>query len=213
MSNGFNTTFNGKAFKIDSCSGKVLDTTTRAETEVSGSGGGGGGFTYNGTGGSGAAPVRITPTTTHFTKIFLLEPDGKEHAIELVDFDVRCRAGNGLSLVWAINLAKNEGPYIAAYNHNTREMEFNLPILAKLNTPKLYSLAGGAAAGFLLGLLLHFGGFAIITALIGLGIGDMIGKRIGKARAKTFVSSPEMQKLRGAFERIPASELAVLTPA
>ncbi len=205
--------FNGKTYRLHSRTGKVIDTNTRSETEVSGSGGGGGGFSYNGTGASSTAPVRITSTTTRFTKIFLLDGDGREHAIELVDFDVRCRAGNGLTLIWAIPDGKAEGPYIAAYNHSTREMEFNQDLIAKLCQPKLVSLLGGFAGGLVLGLILHFEAFALFTAAIGLAVGNGVSKHLGKQRAQAFVKSPDVSAVRGQLEAIPAAKLAEIVAA
>jgi hypothetical protein len=205
--------FNGKTYRLHSRTGKVMDTNTRAETEVSGSGGGGGGFSYNGTGGSSTAPIRITSTTTRYTKIFLLDGDGREHAIELVDFDVRCRVGNGLTLIWAIPDGKPEGPYIAAYNHSTREMQFDNDLIAKLCQPKLLSLLGGFAGGLVLGLVLHFGGFALFIAAIGLAVGNGVAKHLGKARARALVAGADMAAVRTQLEAISAAQIADLTAA
>jgi hypothetical protein len=205
--------FNGKSFTIRSVTGKVLDTTTRAETEVHGGGGGGGGFSYNGTGGSSAAPIRITSTTTRFTKIFLLDRDQNEHALQLINFDVHCRAGNGLTLVWVIQPGQDNGDFIAAYNHNTREMEFNLAKLAALNTPKWLSILAGFGGLTLLGVILGWGIAAGFLGAIGIFVGAAVGKQIGKSRAQAFVAGPEMQGLRSQFEQIPASDLTVLSAA
>lgn len=205
--------FNGRTYRLHSRTGKVMDTNTRSETEVHGGGGGGGGFNYNGTGASSTAPVRITSTTTRYTKIFMVDGDGREHAIELIDFDVRCRAGNGLTLIWAIPDGKDEGPYIAAYNHSTREMEFNHDLIAKLCQPKLIALTGGAAAGLVLGLILHFEVFALFTCALGLWIGSAVSKHIGKTRALAFAKGPDMAAVRSQLETISAAKLAELTAA
>lgn len=205
--------FNGRTFDLHHVTGKVLDTNTRAETEVHGSGGGGGGFSYQGTGASSSAPIRITSTTTRYTKIFLLDREQREHALQLVNFDVHCRAGNGLSVVWAIQVGKGEGPYIVAYNHSTREMEFNVEALAKLCTPKAISLAAGFGGALVLGIVLHFGAFSLLLAALGLGIGDAVGKQVGKSRARAFMAGPVAGSLRTGFEQVPAADLAALTAA
>jgi hypothetical protein len=206
-------TFNGKTYGLWSVTGRVMDTNTRAETEVHGSGGGGGGFSYQGTGGSSTAPVRITSTTTRYTKIFLLDSDGREHALELIDFDVRCRAGNGLTLVYAIPEGKEDGPFVAAYNHSTREMEVNTSHVAKLCEPKLIAAAAGAAIGLIAGLLLHFQVASLFTCAFGLWLGGVVGRRIGRQRAQAFKSGGALAEVRSKFEAIPSSTFAQLSPA
>jgi hypothetical protein len=205
--------FNGKAYRLHSLTGKVLDTSTRSETVVHGSGGGGGGFSYQGTGASSSAPVQISSTTTRFTKLFLLDGEGREHAIELVDFDVRCRAGNGLTLIWAIPDGKTEGPYIAAYNHSTRQMEYDLPRIAKLCRPNLVAVTGGAIGGLVLGLVLRFEVFALFTCALGLWLGGVIARRIGRQRAEAFAKGSDMAAVRGQLESISATRLAELSAA
>jgi hypothetical protein len=206
-------TFNGKTYGLWSRTGKVLDTNTRAETEVHGGGGGGGGFSYQGTGGSRTAPVQITSTTTRYTKIFLLDTDGKEHALELVDFDVRCRAGNGLTVIYAIPEGKDEGPFVAAYNHSTRELEVNTSYVAKLCEPKLIAAGAGAAIGLAAGIVLHFEVASLFTCAFGLWLGGVVGRRIGRQRALAFTSGSVLASVRSHFEAIPSAAFAQLNAA
>lgn len=209
--------FNRKTYSLHSVTGKVMDTNTRSETEVTGSGGGGGGFSYRGTGMSQTQAVRITSKTTRFTKIFILGEDGVEHAAELVDFDVRCRAGNGLTLIWAIPEGQSRGPYIAAYNHSSREMEFNEAEIGKLCRPTLYSMLAGAALGFLIPLVMHWGKawflFSLVMTLVGLWAGMLVARVIGSQRAKAFIQGPEVSRIRGELEALPAAKLAQLSAA
>lgn len=97
--------------------GKVMSTGKNMETKVQGGGGSyGNGYT---------APVRITSTTTVHDQIFLMDREGKEHAFQLQDFNVACRDGNELSVVWAIKKGGSTGPYIIVHNHNTSQTFFN----------------------------------------------------------------------------------------
>ncbi|WP_374571630.1 hypothetical protein [Phenylobacterium sp.] len=210
--------FNGKTYGLHSVSGKVMDTNTRSETEVTGSGGGGGGFSYQGTGASSTRAIRITSTTTRFTKIFILGEDGVEHAAELVDFDVRCRAGNGLTLIWAIKEGKDKGPYIAAYNHSSRDMEFDEDVIGRLCRPTMVSMLAGSAIGFVLPLVMHWGGkasplVAFVMLFVGMWVGMLVARMIGKQRAKAFIQGPDVSGMRAQLEAVPVAKLTQLTAA
>ena len=117
-----------KRYNLYWTAGKVMETGKNMETIVRGSGGGG--ATYNGYGGT--APVNITSTTVVHDQIFLVDNSGTEHAFQLQDFNVACRADNQLSVVWAIKEGKQNGPYILVYNHTTRSTFYNDKNLMKL---------------------------------------------------------------------------------
>jgi len=51
--------------------------------------------------------------------IFLQDSSGKEHSYSLSDFNVACREGNELSVIWAIRKGRDRGPYIMVINHTT----------------------------------------------------------------------------------------------
>jgi uncharacterized membrane protein YciS (DUF1049 family) len=196
---------NGTPYTIYSVTGKVLDTSTRAETEVTGSGGGG--YTHRGSGYN--SQVNIKSKTTRYTKIFLLDDTGKEHVIDLVDFDVHCRTGSVLTMIWAIKAGQKKGPYIAAYNHNTQEMQFDLDTLTQINTPGgTYIMAvvftavvaaaiWGAEALFA---ILFLGGFAAwITA-----------KFVGQARTSSFTESSQIKDIIQNLKNLNTTHFAQL---
>ena len=119
-------TLNNKNYELQSTTGKVLSSGKNMETKVSG--GGGGGYTNRGSGYT--APVSITSKTTVHDQFFLEDANGKEHAFQLSDFNLACRDGNILTVVAAINIKKDQGPYISVINHSTDKVYFD-PIALK----------------------------------------------------------------------------------
>jgi hypothetical protein len=128
----------GKEFRIYSVTGKVLDAKKHYETRVSG--GGGGGYTNQGTGYT--APVSISSTTVIHDTIFLLDKDGKEHAIELTNFDITSRESNEMTAVWAIKKNKKSGPYVAIINHTLSKTSFNGAKIFLMMAPHWLLLVG-----------------------------------------------------------------------
>jgi len=121
----------GKEYQIYSVSGEVLDSQRHYETKVSGHGGGG--YTNQGTGFSN--PVTISSTTVVHDTIFLKDTEGKEHSIELQNFDVVSRTGNQMTAVWAIKKNKKRGPYVAIINHTLSKISFNGRKIFLMMTP------------------------------------------------------------------------------
>ena len=68
-------------------------------------------------------------TTSSFSvvhdDIILLGDKGGEKAFQLVEFDVACREGNKLTIVWAAKKGQELGWDIAVYNHSTSRIHFN----------------------------------------------------------------------------------------
>ena len=62
-------------------------------------------------------------------QVFLVDKTGKEHSIQLTDFDVACREGNLLTVMWAIQKGKDSGDYVAVRNHTTEQTFFDDRIL------------------------------------------------------------------------------------
>lgn len=138
----------GRHYTVYTTKGIVNESGKNMETRVHG--GGGGGYSYQGTGGS--APVSITSTTVVHDQIFLTDATGTEHSFQLQNFNVACREGNSISVVWAIKQGKKTGPYIVVVNHTTRQSYYNEKALKNVFRYNLwYFLGGGAAVGFVLG--------------------------------------------------------------
>lgn len=155
-------TAGGKEYDLYSTTGKVEETGKNMETKVSGGGGGGG--MYRGYGGT--APVTIRSTTTIHDQIFLTDAAGAEHSFQLQDFNVACRTGNILTVLWAIKKGDKTGPYIAVYNHTTGNSFFDTASLNKIfRRPVLYML-GAIVLCLILGNFISLFYFGIIVVPI-----------------------------------------------
>lgn len=135
-----NIKINGKRLQLFSTTGVVADTNTRSETEVRGSGGGGQPNVHPGSSQSSPIHINIESNTTRYQDVFLVDEDNKEHVFNLVDFLVSCRKGNLLSMLWGIKPGKKQGPYLAAYNHNTQDISYNDIALEYFCRPRMLSL-------------------------------------------------------------------------
>ena len=189
----------GASWEIRVRTGTVDSTDTRSETEVSGSFGGGGGMTVGGTGGNMPVSGQVQSKTTRYQNIYLTDEDGKEHAIELVDFLVPCKQGHKLSLYLLFTGGSDWGSYFRAYNHNTgQHYEYTKAARDELFPKRLFLIASGALA--LLYFLLAYGedgtgfGEALFTAAIagGLtaGVFWVICKAIAYARSLPVRKNP-----------------------
>jgi hypothetical protein len=104
-------------FDVQWFTGTVADHGAMATTHVSSSGGGG--YLQNGTG--YVAPARVTSTTVIHDSIFLVDQSGRERSFQLQNFNVACRTGNEMTIVWVIRSGEKDGPYLAVRNHTTGE--------------------------------------------------------------------------------------------
>lgn len=108
--------------------GIVVGKDKNFETQVHGSGGGGG--TYQGTGSS--VSISVSSTTYIHDKIFLQHEDGKESVLELTDWDIACREGHELLIVWIIRDDKNNGHYLAIKNMTTDTTKYKYHLIDNL---------------------------------------------------------------------------------
>jgi len=180
-------TAGGSKFTIYYSRGKVVGKDKNFETRVSG---GGGGASYQGTGGS--APISISSTTYIHDKIYLDIGNGKETAIELTDWDIACREGHDMMVVWIIKDNNQRGKYVAVKNFTTDNLQIdnnNVEQLAGEKSGLLLSLGCDAAivvllviAGGLywLGTNIGVGAYLIPIALVGLIIYNFNKKKLIK---------------------------------
>lgn len=105
----------GTNYAIYYLKGTVVGKDKHLETQVSG--GGGGGYSNQGTGYSGAVSISST-IITHDT-IFLQDENGKEHAIELTNWDIACREGHQMLVQWIIKGNDKSGTYVCVANSTT----------------------------------------------------------------------------------------------
>ena len=57
----------------------------------------------------GSAPTTISSTTVVHDQIFLTDSDGTEYTFQLQDFNVACREGNELTVIWSIKRGAQKG--------------------------------------------------------------------------------------------------------
>lgn len=67
----------------------------------------------------------ISSSSVAHDDIIMLDDKGGERAFQLVEFDVACREGNKLTIVWAAKKGQELGWNIAVYNHSTSRIHFN----------------------------------------------------------------------------------------
>ncbi|MDB5120861.1 MAG: hypothetical protein JWN56_2079 [Sphingobacteriales bacterium] len=130
-------TAGGKVYDLYCAKGHVEETGKNMETRVSG--GGGGGATFGGYGAT--APVSIQSHTVVHDQLFLTDKAGNEHSFQLQGFNVACRVGNELSVLWAVKRGNKTGDYIAVYNYTTGNVFYSKGTLEALfRRPALYML-------------------------------------------------------------------------
>jgi len=173
-----------KEYELYWVTGEVVDTGKNMETKVHGSGGGSYGGAY---GNTHTAPVRISSTTTIHDQIFLVDREGKEHAYQLQDFNVACRTGNQLMVLWAVRKGKKEGPYIVVHNLSTSKTYFHEKSLKGIfSYPILYPIAAAILCLFLYNLLPYF----LLWAIAPFVVWYMIQKReVRKFKTETDFAS------------------------
>jgi len=138
----------GRTYDLHYVTGKVQETGKNMETRVTSSGGGG--ATFGGYGGT--APVNIRSQTIVHDQLFVTDANNGEHAFQLQDFNLACRTGHDVSVVWAIKKGKQTGKYITVVNHSTRTNFYNEKALKNVFRFNIWLfLGGGFALGFILG--------------------------------------------------------------
>lgn len=111
---------NGKEITLYSFIGEVAEAGKNMETIVSGGGG------------AGNSSVHISSRTVVHDQIFLIDKDGNESSFQLEDFNVACRKGNNLMVIWGIRKGENNGPCIVAHNYTTNETFYNDSFIKRL---------------------------------------------------------------------------------
>lgn len=121
----------GKNYELHWVNGGVASSGKNLETIVRG--GGGGGYVSGGTG--YAAPVNITSKTVVHDQVFVIDGEGREHAFQLSGFDLACREGNELLVIWAVAAGKSLNRYLIVYNRTTGKTYFNKASIRQVFRP------------------------------------------------------------------------------
>lgn len=104
-------------------------------------------------------------------RVLLMDVLGKEHDINLTGFDVNCRVGHEITVLWAIKNGKNWGPYFAVKIHDTNTCYYQNGVISDICTPSsmpgifvlvLLFIACYLMSGLLLALLACFVGFLFL---------------------------------------------------
>lgn len=186
-------------FELSLLTGRALDANSRTETHVYGGGGGGG---------MNEGSVSISSTVTTHTNIFLVDENRREHAVSLVNFNIVFRPGHVLSLLGAFKDGAVNGRYIAAYNHNTQEIQFDQSALRKVHgEERLHKKYRALIIAIPIGLFLLLPVESEIKTMLvvawlffGLLFGQIMGgiaaKRNADKQGNAFKNSAEMEKVR-----------------
>lgn len=174
----------GREYTLHYTTGTVEETGKNMETRVSG--GGGGGITYGGYGGT--APVSIYSQTVVHDQLFVTDANGKEHSFQLQDFNLACRAGHKISVIWAIKKGKQTGKYICVVNHTTNNNFYNEKALKNVFRYNVgYFIGGGAALGWLL--FGHDIGGAFLGSMLGVIAWALVWDRAKLNNFKATITS------------------------
>ncbi|RZK28133.1 MAG: hypothetical protein EOO63_11915 [Hymenobacter sp.] len=126
--------------------------------------------------------LNLASTTVVHDQFFLEDANGQEHSFQLQGFNLACREGNSLTVVWAIKAGQQRGPYVAVLNNTTQNRFYNEKAIDNLSSPNflLYLL------GFVVAIVLEFkifSGFWLLLVLFfvtGFALAAMHGTKTGK---------------------------------
>lgn len=200
MSGDRNLVVRGKTYELHKVTGGVIESNKQMETVVSGGGGGGVGVVHQGTGQVSTNPVRITSRTYVHDNIVLQGVDGQKHSLQLMDFDINTIKDNTLTVVWAIKKGKDRGPYIYAYDHDTRTPFIGGDELSDMHKPSwiwnIISVFAATGALLLTWDLIEAGtgpllAVIILVPLISYLMANGLRERLGKIKARNLTQSSE----------------------
>lgn len=98
--------------------------------------------------------VAPSSSSTMREQIFIVDPNGVEHALQLTDWNLAVRPGHRLSMIWFSSKGRNT-PYLAFYNHDTRDARYlGYPLRRFIRT------------SFKPGLILWLGGIVQVLAVL-----------------------------------------------
>jgi hypothetical protein len=65
---------------------------------------------------------QVTSQTVHYAQLFVRAPDGEERDLEVANMKIGVRREHTVSLLWGIKKGRENGKYIAVYNHDTKSI-------------------------------------------------------------------------------------------
>jgi hypothetical protein len=186
-------------YDVHCFTGQVVGTERRDELNIRGEGSGYVSI-YKGTG-LGFSSSYITSKTTRYKRIFLQTPFGKEEHFDFIDWDIPCRDGHILSVLW-IQKRNKPGPIFYVINHSLRQQMRNnvLQLSPYFDEPGIRGGSLDLLFVFLILLMLIFIANTIccsfpVIIYIWCSIKSSRKKDTLITRAKKFVSSDQISQL------------------
>lgn len=124
----------GRKYELYGLSGKVVNSGKTSSTHTYTTGGG-----YNSSTGQYDSTNYHTYSEVR-DQIFILDKNGKEHAIQLTNWNVPVRDTHDLTAYWAIAKGKKTGPYIAILNHSVDKNLFYNDLIKRMFKPRFSGL-------------------------------------------------------------------------
>ena len=118
MAIGAQVIIDGITYDVHYFKGQVVGVERRDKLSIQGRGSGYISI-YQGTG-SGSMSSYITSETTENQRIFLQTPFGEEEHFDFVNWDIPCRNGHVLSVLW-VQKRNKSGPIFYVINHNLKQ--------------------------------------------------------------------------------------------
>ena len=207
MAIGAQVIIDGITYDVHYFKGQVVGVERRDKLSIQG---GGSGYIsiYQGTG-SGSMSSYITSETTENQRIFLQTPFGEEEHFDFVNWDIPCRNGHVLSVLW-VQKRNKSGPIFYVINHNLKQRmkkdvsRFNY----YFDEPKHAGLIFVDAVGLFLTGMIFLGGYngdfsAVLGAIccmfvipiIWYLLKSTVQDSVLTARAKKLLSSNQVSQL------------------
>ena len=199
MAIGAQVIIDGITYDVHCFKGQVVGVERRDELSIRGQGSGYISI-YGGTG-SGFSSSYITSETTQNQRIFLQTPFEEEEHFDFVNWDIPCRNGHVLSVLW-VQKRNKSGPIFYVINHNLKQRMKN--DVSRFNSyfdePRtvwvtLDLLFVSLILLILFGFPTVFCLFSLVIPLIWYNLRSDLKNLVLTARAKKFLNSNQVSQL------------------
>lgn len=197
MTQGPATEAGGRRCQLHYFTGRILASQKQKSTHVS-----------SATGGTQANPVtHISSTTVDHHEFYLMDEFGKERSFKTNDLDFPCREDQTASIVWVIPEGAEEGPFIAAYNHNTNDRVTIEPNrIAHIFAKPAWMVWGIALATLVIVSFM----INLIVGMIAVLVPFFFFRWQSRQAAKALLANPDFSKLNSQLSQL--QPLAITSP-
>lgn len=183
----------GRSFELYSLTGKVITISKRISSELYAD--------LRPVQFTGSGPhtrgINITTVTRQPERLFLMDDQGREHALHLWDSDISCREGQLLMVVWAMPTKHRRGPYIGIKNLSTGQAFFNQAGMKKLFRPPVMYYWGFVLIALLAGLLVSGSIFqGLLIGLVATITGFFLRNYLGRMNARYIQANLPFESIR-----------------